>query len=161
MALRQSSELQVILGAGCRRAGDIKESDTSRKMNFRRFSPRGAAGADLPTQQRVQTGGDACGSGSQMGNGGSQYNTIFTIPGRERQLEFLSQLIVFVSRYLFPHIPTFQEYDLGKTPRAAVVTSAPVCSRFHRTLSEQVALSEVDVALTSPISANACRAAVA
>lgn len=33
MALRQSPELQVILGAGCRVAGHIKESDTSRKMN--------------------------------------------------------------------------------------------------------------------------------
>lgn len=160
MALRQSSELQVILGAGCRRAGDIEESDTSRKMNSRYrwlFTPRGAAGADLPAQQRVST--DACGSSSQMGNGGSQYNTIFTSPGWLTQLEFLSQLIV--SHYLFPHIPTFQEYVLGKTPRTAVMTSAPVCSRFHRTLSEQVALSEVDVAPASPISANARRVAVA
>lgn len=32
MALGQSSELWLILGAGCGRAGDIKESDTSRKM---------------------------------------------------------------------------------------------------------------------------------
>lgn len=79
----------------------------------------------------------------------------------DTQLEFLSQLIVFVSHHLFPHIPTFQEYDLGKTPRAAVMTSAPVRSHFHRSLSEQVALSEVDVAIASPISGNACRAAVA
>lgn len=41
------------------------------------------------------------------------------------------------------------------------MTLAPVCSHFHRTLSEQVALSEVDVAIASPVSENACRAAVA
>lgn len=41
------------------------------------------------------------------------------------------------------------------------MTSAPVCSHFHRILSEQVALSKVDVALASPTSENARRAAVA
>lgn len=34
MALRQSPELRVILRAGCRHTGDIKERDESRRMNL-------------------------------------------------------------------------------------------------------------------------------
>lgn len=83
MALRQSSELRVILGAGCRRPGDIKESDTSRKMNFELSMSVCSLGirSDLPAQQHVQTGGDACVRASEMGNDGSQYGIVFRSAG--------------------------------------------------------------------------------
>lgn len=165
MALRQSSELRVILGAGCSRAGDTKESDISRKMNSDLLMPvyssgfsgsRSACSAACPNWGRCVCERQSDGEWWQA----AQYHLHKPWLGHT-QLEFLSQLIVFVSRHLFPHIPTFQEYELGKPQQAALMTLAPVCSHFHRTLSEQVALSEVDVAIASPVSENACRAAVA
>lgn len=83
MALRQSPELRVILRAGCRQTGDIKESDESRRMNlgFCWIYSSGSAGADLPAQQHVQTGGAACVRVIQMGDDSSQFRIIFKRPG--------------------------------------------------------------------------------
>lgn len=164
MALRQSSELPLILGAGCRRAGDIKESDTSRKMNSEVLVPVCSLGlgGGRSACSAACTGWVICVCQQQSdGEWWSVHPHLYQPWLGDTQLEFLSQLIVFVSRRLFSYITTFQEYDLGKTPQAAVVTSAPVCLHFQRTLSEQVALPEVDVAIASAVRENACRAAVA
>lgn len=75
MALRQSSERRVILGAGCRRTGDIKERDRSIKMNPELLMPVLLLGAQREQICLLSSmwGGDACVTCSQIGewNGGS------------------------------------------------------------------------------------------
>lgn len=112
MALRQSSELQVIFGAGRRRAGEIKESDIQ-KDEFELLMPvyssglsgsRSARSAACPNWGRCVCERQSDGEWWQS----VQYHLHKPWLG-DTQLEFLSQLIVFVSRRLFPYIPTYQK----------------------------------------------------